>query len=225
MDAWSVKVPWESEYRARLASQLKQLRLVLEFRKKCPLARAELHEELGLIGIDLTKLYRDPVKLGELLNFTVAEDFYLKKMTGSFSGSIYPAGFPKEETRARRNEFNKPRKAAQQRKRRADKAARLAEAGDLDCRSSAILALLSYRWIGLAELMKSLDRSRAYRRADGAGFLSGNSLRQAILRELKRPTLNGLVEKTDRFERHGRLMYLYRLRQKAPPGGFVTVSQ
>ncbi len=213
MDARSGKrLPWGSRDQARLAKQNKHLHLTLQFRLKRFLSRKDLHDELKVFGIDPTFLYRDPIALGNRLAFTVEEEMYLKNAAGTFSGSLYPAGFTKEETLARRKKHNAPMRAQQQRKRRADKAARLAEAADLDCRTSAVRALLSRDWVSLKELMKGLRRSPAFRSVDGRAQLRDNSLRQAILRELKGPMLKHLLERKGSKEKRGLSMHFYRLK-------------
>ena len=213
MDAWfSMRRTWRSKNDARLAAQTRQLRLLLEFRSQCSLPRGPLRDELKTLGIDSTRLYRNPVELGELCGFTVDEDLHLKRTTSAFFSAIYPAGFTKEQTRTRRHDYNKPHRAAQQRNRRAKEAARLAAANELDCRTSAVHTLLTHQWVSVADLMKGLRGSRAFRRVDGRGFLRGNSLRQAILRELKGPKLKDLVQINKQKEGHGLMMHRYRLR-------------
>jgi len=209
MDAWIGK-KWQSRDHARVAAQNKQLRLVLEYRLGRSLTKNECLRNLTILGIDPTKLYRDPVELGRLLRFTLEEELHLKKTTGAFSSALYPEGCGRDETAARRKKYNAPAKAAQQATRRAEKAARLVAAAETDCRASALLTVLSPKWATLKSLMGCLSRSQAFRSTRGGPFLSGNSLRQAILRELKRSAVR--VEMAQRVEKHGLRMHLYRLR-------------
>jgi hypothetical protein len=209
MDARS---PWVSQNDARLKAQTRQLRITLEFRFGRPLRGEALDRELMIMGIDPSELYHDPVELGIRSDFTIEEEIHLKETTGKFPSSLFPSSCTREETQRRRQKYNAPIRAAQQAKRRAVKRARLAIAAGLDCRASALRTLLSAEWITMKELIKGLGRSPAFRRRDGAVALTGNSLKKAILRELKKPGLRREVETAKRQEKHGLTMYLFRLR-------------
>jgi hypothetical protein len=117
-------------------------------------------------GVDLGHLY-DPVDLGVLVQFAVEEDdrFATDPMGRTRNGvpwkgfpkRLLPAGFTKAQTKERRKRFNRPKRTAAERRRRAEnRAAKIAmvqQAADLTCRKSAILAVLPYDWTTLRKLM------------------------------------------------------------------------
>jgi hypothetical protein len=85
-------------------------------------------------------------------------------------------------------------------------------AGDLDCRFSAILTLLSYKYQTIGHLMKSLERHKAFEMPNGKP-LRQNSLRVAILRCLKKDVLARQIDIVSEVEKHGKTRLLIRRRQ------------
>jgi hypothetical protein len=72
-----------------------------------------------------------------------------------------------------------------------------------------------HRYQTVLDVMKAVMKTLApsFRTADGKALLTGNSLRVAILRELKKPDLAGRVEMTRDRYKNGRPMVLIRRRQ------------
>jgi len=197
--------------------------------------RREKADAITAAGVHLDVLY-DPLVLGELVNFTIAEDerfatealgrkdaWYkrkgkmIRRRANRFPASFIPAGFSKLETKQRRDLFNLPRKAADaQRRRAADKAAeaaRVKQAGDLDCRASALDAVVADQEQTIVEIMGSLASSPAFRTADGKGQLTRGSLKKAIQRTLPELVRSGRMDvRRDRYK-NGRPMMLIRRRQ------------
>jgi hypothetical protein len=165
--------------------------------------------------IDRGRLYRAREELGADLGVTVGE--YLQfKTTKSFPSSFIPAGLDERQAKAIRDKVTRPARAAAESKRKQAKAAAKVATrqtvADLDCRASAVYLVLTDQPQTLVELMKALTGLPAFRRADGKGPLTGNSLRVAILRELRKPALAGRVEKTQIKHANGLTMDLYRRR-------------
>lgn len=124
------------------------------------------------------------------------ETSYLKKgkpavyPAARFLSCIMPAGFTKEQTKKRRRDFNKPKRAQVERRRRAGKRA----AADLDCRASAVFAVLHEEWQSSSDVARRVECARAFRSADGRR-LSGNSLRRVVARVLNSYELSSKIEK------------------------------
>jgi hypothetical protein len=168
--------------------------------------------------IDRGRLYLDRELLGADLRATVEEYLQFKAKEKHFPSSFIPAGHDERQAKAIRDEFNRPRKNKAEREYKAAKAAAkvatMQTVADLDCRSSAIYAALTDQPQTLVDLMKALAGLPTFRRADGKGQLTGNSLRVAILRELRKPALAGLVEKMQIKHANGLTMDLYRRRRR-----------
>jgi hypothetical protein len=178
----------------------------------------------------------DPVELGELTKFSIEEDerfateplgrpttrHQRKGRSVTFSATrfpkfLMPAGLTNEQTKQRRKAFNRPKRNAAERRRRAakrtEKEAGLKLAADLDCRPSAILsALTNDRWLSAGEIAKRVCPSRAFMKTDGSGHLFGESLRRVIARELEKPDLASKVEKRSSLHAHGFTIIQFRRR-------------
>jgi hypothetical protein len=98
--------------------------------------------------------------------------------------TIRPCDASEDEVAEYLKRFHAPRKAKRKRERRAADQARHLLVEELDCRASAVFAVLTYGWKTVKQLMKALARGPAFRNGDGTGYLTGNSLRQAIIRVL-----------------------------------------
>jgi hypothetical protein len=95
-------------------------------------------------------------------------------------------------------EFHGPRKKEAERRRRAHGRKIREAAAAAPSRAEAILMVIGVKFMTIAEIMEALKPSAAFKRKDGKGYLSGNSLRQAILREIGRsPLVDQLVTKQD----------------------------
>jgi hypothetical protein len=112
--------------------------------------------------------------------------------------TLRPTDATKAEIEAYLKAFHRPRKAAARHKRyaerRATEAAQREQADNLDCRSSAILTVLTDTPQPISRIMKAVARSNAFRARDGKRFLTGDSLSKAIRRELEKPVLAALIE-------------------------------
>jgi hypothetical protein len=184
-------------------------------------------------GIDLRRLY-DPGELGILIEFTAQEDerfatdpigrpekWYLRRghpvilSPTRFPKRLRPAGATKDQTIERRKMFNRQKRAAAERRRRAEKGAakhlKLQQAAELDCRKSAIFTVLSDEWMTIKDLMKALASSPAFMTPDRK-LLTGDSLRHAIARELERPDLLREIETVHKFHKNGFPVKLIRRR-------------
>ena len=155
--------------------------------------------------------------LGDAVRFSFDEYRAIGEETHRHLATIRPCDATEREIAEHLKDVHRPARAkrAQQRrtKDRAEREARRNLAGDLDCRGSAVLAVTTDRGRTVAELMADLRRCAAFRAADGKQ-LTGNSLRQAILRELKKPALAAQVETRVTIERHGRPALLVRRRAR-----------
>jgi hypothetical protein len=109
--------------------------------------------------------------------------------------------------------FHRPRKAKALRRKRVKAALRKAETAeyvrDLDCRTSALDAVITDNWKTIAQLMKELARCPAFRTAKRR-LLKGHSLRVAIIRTLNTPALKARIEISERVEKHGNRMLIVR---------------
>jgi hypothetical protein len=156
-------------------------------------------------------------ELGALLNFTFEDYKAFDAASRRHPATIRPIGTDKVEIAAYLNIHRKPRQNAARRKRYAvccaAEAARREASGDLDCRRSAILTVLTDTPQPISWIMKAVARSIAFMNPDGKRFLTGNSLRVAILRELEKPALKALVETTRMMGKHGKDMLLICRRQ------------
>jgi hypothetical protein len=170
---------------ARFNTQNRQLRDLAGLRTGRDLSKREMESWLREQGVDPEIQYYSSEILGQLLNFTVQEDVVFKNSRGHFPGAFCPAKETSKQAQKRRHEYGKPHRAEQQRNRRIAMKARLASVTEIDCRASAVFTLLSPQWIDVAALMSGLGRSPAFRKVDGSRFLTKNSLRKAILRELE----------------------------------------
>jgi hypothetical protein len=207
-----------------LAMQRKELRLLHRLRQLNLPFETWASEK----GMNLGHLY-DPVQLGVLVQFTVGEDdrFATEPMGRTRNGHpwkgfpkrLMPAGFSRAQTKERRKKFNRPKRTAAERRRRAEKRAaelaRIKQAADLLCKKSAILAVLSYEWMSISDLTKSLTNSQAFMTPDGKTFLKGDSLRRALARELEKPDLKCQIEVSEEVHKHG--LTMKRIRRR-PPG-------
>jgi hypothetical protein len=202
--------PHWTQYVARLNTQRRQLRDLLWLRSGRDSSKHENDSLLRQQGIDPDLLYPVPRILGQLLNFTIEEDENFKREIGKFPGAFSPDGETREQTQKRRRDYGKPQRAAQQRERRAAQKARLASVNDIDCRTSAVFSLLSLHWIDVSSLMKGVGRSPAFRKRDGGSFLTKNSLKQAVLRELRALTKKGVVERRELRNIRGLPKHLFR---------------
>ena len=208
----------------RLAMQRKELRLLHRLRQLNLPFETWASEK----GIDLGHLY-DPAELGVLVQFTVEEDnrFATDPMGRARNGlpwkgfpkRLMPVGFTRTQTKERRKKFNRPKRTAAQRTRRAEKRAaklaRIKQAADLRCRKRAILTVLSDEWMTISDLTKSLANSQAFMTPDGKTFLKGDSLRRAVARELEKPDLKCQIEVSKGVHKHG--LTMKRIRRR-PPG-------
>src|SRR5262249_39103317 len=103
---------------------------------------------------------------------------------------------------------------------RAVQEARRDAVAGLDCRSSALLALITNEWRTVGELMRDIRiaRSPAFM-SPVARPLIGNSLRPAIARTVKTPTLAALIERRETTEKHGMTALLVRRRDRSNSTG------
>jgi hypothetical protein len=198
---------------ARFNTQNRQLRDLARVRFGYDLSIRERENWLQQQGVEPERQYYNPELLGQLLNFTVEEDVAIKCRKGQFPGAFCPSDETSEQAKKRRHEYGKPHRAEQQRNRRIATKARLVSVLDIDCRTSAVFMLLSPQWIDVADLMKGLGRSPAFRKVDGSKFLKGNSLRTAILRELESLVKVGKAERVKQMEKHGLTKFRFRLRR------------
>jgi hypothetical protein len=158
----------------------------------------------------------DGWELGRVLKFTFDEyrllgsDTYGRRKARHVA-TIRPRDVTKSTIESHLKAVHRPGKRLARQKQRAAQAARRRQASDVDCRASAILTVLTDSWRSVKNLMGDLSRSAAFRSADGKR-LTGNSLRQAVLRELK-SRLKDRIETLKTKEKHGREMLLVRLRQ------------
>lgn len=183
---------------------------------------------LRVHGVNLNELYETYV-IGELLDFTIEEDEFVGRNAlgrpartyrrngkfitlpaAQFLKRITPAGETLDQTRARRGETTRPHRSERQRQRRAEEravtAARRQQIGDLDCRHSAVHALLTNNWVTIAQLVGDLDQSPAF------GKLSGQSLINAIAKTLTKAPLAGTVEREMRIGKFGQPILFIRYR-------------
>jgi hypothetical protein len=167
-----------------LNSQRKELRLLHYLRR----INLPFDTWASKSGIDLGALY-DPAELGVLVEFTVEEDGrfatdpigrtekrYFRKgrpvvsPATQFPKRLIPAGFTKEQAKERRKVFNRPKRAAAERRRKAEARAarelRLQQAADLSCRKSAIFTVLSDQWMTIRDIAEALAKSPAFMTPD-----------------------------------------------------------
>jgi hypothetical protein len=146
---------------------------------------------------------RNGWQVGAEMGFTLDDYRLYRRGEGEFPRTLRPINAKKLEIAAVGREFNNVGAAARlqskrvaERRQREDEAAAIVQAADLDCRGSAVFTVLSSTTEKtLADLMNALAASPAFRSADDNRFLSGNSLRVAILlRELKKPALAAMIE-------------------------------
>jgi hypothetical protein len=120
---------------------------------------------------------------------TIPAEQFLKRIT---PGSETPA-----ETKARRAESKRPYRSKRRHKIRAEQQAitkaRRAQAGDVDCRESAVSLVVTAKWKTIAQLGKDLAQSSAFRDRNGKQLV-GRSLHQAILRTLRLAPLCDVIE-------------------------------
>jgi hypothetical protein len=155
----------------------------------------------------------DGAELGRFLDFRFSEYKLFGQRYRRHPSTIRPIDANQCDIEEYLREWQRPRKAAARRKRRAEARERRAQAADLDCKASAILTVLPRDgWLSIKQLMKVLARSSAFRIPNGKRFLTGNSLRQAILRELKKRPLIDKLERKPATEKHGMPMILVRRR-------------
>jgi hypothetical protein len=152
--------------------------------------------------------------LGALLDFTFLDYKSYGAAAGRHPATIRPNDATGAEIEAYLKAFHRPRKSAAKRqryaKRRAAEAERLARAEDLDCRRSSIWVALDEKWQTVAEIMKALARSSAFRTRDGKRFLTGDSLSRAIRRELEHPALATMIEIAGQTGKRGLIEKLIR---------------
>jgi hypothetical protein len=193
--------PLNEVQRIRLGKQLKQMRALARLRGVT----------LRDLGVKLDRPH-DGLELGIELGHKPAEYQQLKIMLGCFPVFL-PAGFSREEAKKFRDDFNRPRRTAEKRRsrkaERAEKADQVQTVAEVHCRASAIYTVLTDQY----QTMDKVACSPAFRTADGNSLLTGDSLKKAIRRALKEPTLAARVEiKRDRLK-NGRPMDLFRRRQ------------
>jgi hypothetical protein len=193
----------------RLRKQNNQIEILFNRQRGATMMTDEIDDAIAAWGIDPGRLY-DQVQLGEKLRLTVAEYLQFKKLTGSFPSAFIPAGLTKRGAKAIRDEFNRPERNADERKRKAAKAADRADCvqkvADLDCRASAVFTMLTDKWKPAHQLAKTLKHSPAFQP------LSGPSLKKAIQRVLDKLVASGRVEMTRDRSKNGLPMNLFRLR-------------
>jgi hypothetical protein len=166
--------------------------------------------------------------LGDAVGFSFDEYSAVGQASHRHLSTIRPYDVTQAEIAEYLRALHRPRRAQRARQRRAaagaEQQTRRELAGDLDCRDSAVLAVTTDRWRTIAELMRDLRRSPAFRAPDGKQ-LTGNSLRRAITRTLRVPALVLKVETRTTIEKHGRPALLIRRRTPEIPvrlRGFVA---
>jgi hypothetical protein len=152
-------------------------------------------------------------QLGRTLNFTFDEYKAIGIRRGRHPSTIRPYDATKAMICDYLRALHRPRKAEARRRKRAEAAAQRANAvehiADLDCRASALDAVVTNDWQTIAQLMKAVGHCRAFRNARGKP-LKGHSLRVAVIRTLNTSPLTPRIEKSKRVGKHGTHMLLVR---------------
>jgi len=175
-------------------------------------------------GINRNILYETD-DLGRLIGFTIEEDEFIGhnalnrgaityKRKGKlitippeqFLRRITPSSETPDETKARRAKSKQSDRSKRRREVRAEqraitKALR-AQAGDVDCRPSAVSVILTKKWTTIEQLGKELAQSCAFRDRDGRQLVE-ESLHRAINRTLKQAPLCDVVETRMRIGKFG----------------------
>jgi hypothetical protein len=125
-----------------------------------------------------------------------------------FPKMIAPGSETKDETKRRRRQFRAPARNAAARAKRAqakmDATTMQNLVNTLDDRASALWALLrDGQEMTVAALMTDLARCPAFRGPLESDFLKGDSLRKAIIRELRTPPLVRSIDMTERPRAQG----------------------
>jgi hypothetical protein len=139
---------------------------------------------------------------------TLPAEQFLKRIT---PGSETPA-----ETRARRAKSKRPYRTKRRHEIRAEERAitkaQRAQAGDVDCRQSAVSLVITAKWKTIAKLGKDLAQSLAFRDRNRKRLV-GRSLCQAILRTLRAAPLCDVIETKTRVGKfHNPILYIRRRR-------------
>jgi hypothetical protein len=150
-------------------------------------------------------------EIGGQLRLGKAAFLMYAQTEGRFPSTIRPCDANKLELAEVRRRFHAPRKAkalaaqrAAAKARQAGLAAGAVDAADLDCRASAIHAVLSAAdELTVGELMTAVGRTPAFKRNDGRRFLTGRTLRGAIQRTLQVLLRLGMVWIKTEVEKHG----------------------
>jgi hypothetical protein len=154
----------------------------------------------------------DSFEIHTLYGFAFQFDHYKRigAATGRHPSTLQPIDATEAERKAYLKDFQRPRKNAAKRDRDAKRRAAIELAGDLDCRRSAIYFVLDDKWRTVAEIMRAVGRSAAFRTPDGKRFLTGGSLSKAIRRELEHPAFAPMIEIAKRTGKRGLIEKLIR---------------
>jgi hypothetical protein len=153
--------------------------------------------------------------LGRLLAFTFDDYKDLRTRRNRHVSTIRPHDATGAEIKSFLKAFHRPRKALSLRRKRAaaaaERDARRRHAADLDCRKSALDALIDDRWQTVAQLARRTATLQTFRTPLGEP-LAGASLRRTIRRLLATPELTEKITIDRRPEKHGGTMILVRRR-------------
>jgi hypothetical protein len=123
---------------------------------------------------------------------------------------LRPIDATPDEIKQYLREFHRPRKKEAERRRRQRNRERRQAAGAAPSRAEAIFIVIGVTFMTIAKIMTALKDSAAFKRKVGKGYLNGNSLRSAILAEIKKaPLRDKLVIKEDKHS-HGLPQFLVR---------------
>jgi hypothetical protein len=135
-------------------------------------------------------------QLGCTLNFTFDEYKAIGIRRGRHPSTIRPYDATKAMIRDYLKAHHRQRKAEARRRKRAEAAAQRANAvqhiADLDCRASALDAVVTNDWQAIAQLMKAVAHCPAFRTPKGR-LLKGHSLRVAIIEVIADHGFGGVV--------------------------------
>jgi hypothetical protein len=219
-----------------LGIQDKELRFLVRLCKKERLERGEpFVSQADMIqqwGINRNILYETD-EIGRRIGFTIERDELIGhnalgrpssryKRKGKFT-TIPPEQFLKRitpgnetpaETKARRAKSKRPHRSKRRREIRAEQRAITkalqAQAGDVDCRESAVSLVVTAKWKTIAQLGKDLAQSSAFRDRNHK-LLAGRSLHQAILRTLRLAPLCDVIETKNHVGKfHNPILYIRR---------------
>jgi hypothetical protein len=137
---------------------------------------------------------------------TIPPEQFLKRIT---PGSETPA-----QTKARRTESKRPHRSKRRHEIRAEERAitkaQRDQAGDVDCRQSAVSLVVTAKWKTISQLGKDLAQFPAFRDRDGKQLV-GRSLHRAILRTLRLAPLCDAIETQTRVGKFGNsILYVRR---------------